>query len=65
MTQMNDSFVNVLNTKTGKTGRMPRRLFEHPVFNRGGILVECEAASPAEGMFETGSEFEIIFQLIM
>ncbi len=30
---------------------------------RGGILVECEAASPAEGMFETGSEFEIIFQL--
>ena len=42
MTQMNDSFVNVLNTKTGKTGRMPRRLFEHPVFNRDGILVEVK-----------------------
>lgn len=40
---MKNEMVEVLNTETGERGRIRRRLFESPVFNRNGILVEVEA----------------------
>lgn len=45
--------VNVLNTKTGKVGRIPRRLFEHPRFNPDGFLVEVAPGTKpyAEGLY--------------
>lgn len=40
---MKNEMVEVLNTETGERGRIRRRLFESPVFNGSGILVEVEA----------------------
>lgn len=40
---MKNEMVEVFNIKTGQRGQIRRRLFESPVFNRNGILVEVEA----------------------
>lgn len=40
---MKNEMVEVLNTQTGERGRIRRRLFESPVYNGNGILVEVEA----------------------
>ena len=41
---MSNEFVDVLNTDTGQRGRIRRNLFESPVFNPDGLLVEVDPA---------------------
>lgn len=39
---MSEEIVVVRNTLTDEVGEIRRRLFESPVFNPDGLLVECE-----------------------
>lgn len=39
---MNIDFVPVRNTETGEVGRIARHLFNNPVINPNGLLVEVE-----------------------
>ncbi len=40
---MSNEFVDVLNTETGQRGRIRRNLFNSPVFNPDGLLVEVDS----------------------
>lgn len=35
---MATKFVTVINVKTGKVNTIPRRIYEHPVFNQGQLV---------------------------